>query len=507
LILPLKIVPHQILVRILLVLLLGASIYRAATLAISMDEAYTYLSFVAPPLKQILTTYSPNHNVLYSLLAKASVHAFGVSELSLRVPALVGGLLSLIAIVAMSRILLRSELTILLSVCLIALNPMIFDYMSEARGYSLALAFYLLGLLRAVPALLGNADHYRSRLACAGALLGLSVAAHLSFGIPVIALDLIFTAVCLRFSFSRAGAFLAWLLLPQIGVAAAITIGPLIHAQRQEFVGGYTSAFQTLNNFAISCLLHDWDGNGVWTYQVNTWVSGWFYTVFRCIFLLVIGAAVFVIGRAVLSAALGVQRNTRSSHQNSLDPRSLWLLVCAGTLLFSILIVIAAHALGDAPYPFARFVLYWWPLWVFTTCMLIERFRPGAWPLRSLSALLVVFCVLMAMQSGLQLDLDHFGWLRYSAGTKQIADFIRRKNVADGGPEVTISTSGSLYACLDFYRSMYSMSMWRLRVRSDAPDGDFIVMDAFDRPKGIPPEYDLIWQDPLSKAVIAARRD
>lgn len=488
---------YRLFAGILLTFLLIAAIYRASTFAISMDEAYTYLSFVAPPVKQVLTTYSPNHNVLYSLLAKASTTVLGVSEFSLRAPALAGGILTLVAVISLSEVMFARAEVRLLFLLLVALNPMILDYMSEARGYSLALACYLLGLLRVAPVLTGDAKDYRLRLAGAGALLGLSVAAHLSFAIPVAAFDLIFAGVSLC-SLPRLTRALLWLVFAQTGVAAAITAGPLLHAERAAFAGGFSSILLTLDNFSISCLLHDWDGNGLWTYQVNTFVSNYFYPLFRWVFVLLVGIA-------VLFAGTRWKREGKVNLRSSGDAGFLWLLISAGTLLFSFMALVALHVFTDAPYPFARFVLYWWPLWAAIACLIIERSPKSTGPMRSLPAALVAFCLLMIVQSTLQFDLDHFGWLRYSAGTKQIAEFIRRSSEKKSGKEVTIVTSGSLFACLDYYRSIYSIKNWKLvtAAAGASPTGDYIVMDVFDRPRGAPAGYDFIWQDRLSRAVVA----
>ena len=43
-------------------------VWRAATLAITTDEAFTANSFVAPPWLQILTIYDANHHALHSYL-------------------------------------------------------------------------------------------------------------------------------------------------------------------------------------------------------------------------------------------------------------------------------------------------------------------------------------------------------------------------------------------------------------------------------------------------------
>jgi hypothetical protein len=478
---------------LLLAFLFLASVYRARYLSISMDEAYTYLSFVAPPLSRVLTTYSPNHHVLYSLLAKASVQALGASEFSLRIPALLGSLLCLAAIRQMSRALFGTGWMTLLSICLVALNPLIFDYMSQARGYGLALGFYLFGVLFAVQALLLTPIHKGLRLGAAGFALGLSLAANIAFGIPVVALNLLILVADARSARGASGKAAArWitaarLVVPEIAVFGVIAAAPLIHADRRAFVGGFTSVFQTLDNFAVSCVLHDWDGNGLWTNQVNFWTSGWLFPAFRIAVLLVLGAVVFLF-------ALRRWRRT---------PDDLWLFVFGGSLVSTVIMLIVAHLAAGAPYPFARIVMYCWPLLAFTICLLIEKFRRGKMPGRIFSALLLVFCLIMTAQSAVQFDLDHFGWLQYSAGTKQVADFIRRRE-PKAGKQLKISTRPSLYACLDFYRAVYSMPQWRLSVLSNStPANDYIVMDVFDAPRGAPPGYRRIWLDPLSKAIIA----
>ena len=64
------------------------SVYRAATQSITVDEAHTYLAYVKPPLRTVLSTYEANHHVLHSLLCKAATGILGASDFSLRIPAL-----------------------------------------------------------------------------------------------------------------------------------------------------------------------------------------------------------------------------------------------------------------------------------------------------------------------------------------------------------------------------------------------------------------------------------
>jgi hypothetical protein len=481
----------------LLSILFVASVYRAWSLSISMDEAHTYLSFVAPPLTQILTTYSPNHHVLFSLLAKASIQTFGVSELSLRLPALLGCLLFFSATWGIGRVLFEDRSTMLLSLCLVTLNPLTFDYMSQARGYSLALGFYLFGVLSLIRfPLTESSNRKSSRLVLAGLPLGLAVAANLAFGIPVLALNLLFgAALAGRLSALKA---MSWLFCSESIAFCAIAGSPLLHADRGEFIGGFASVFDTLSNFSIACLIHDWDGNGVWTKPINVWTSYFLYPAFRIVVLIVLGTVT-----CLLAGYLWRRLKPRPPNGFKVASNDYWLFFFGGSLILSVAMLIVAHSAADAPYPFARMVIYCWPLLVFTMCLLIERFHTGKMVLRLFSTLLLLFSLIIVIQSGLQFDMDHFGWLEYSAGTKQAARIIRDRE-ADSPREVSISTSWSLYACLNYYESVYSMKRWRLKVRSAStqPD-DYLVIDVFEARNGVPPGYRQVWRDPLSGAVLA----
>lgn len=57
-----------------------------------LDEIATLLSFVRPPLAEIVSSYeSPNNHVLYSIISHISITIFGESSWALRIPAIVFG--------------------------------------------------------------------------------------------------------------------------------------------------------------------------------------------------------------------------------------------------------------------------------------------------------------------------------------------------------------------------------------------------------------------------------
>jgi len=159
---------------------LAFHVWRAANTSITADEAFTANSFVAPPWLTILTTYDANHHVLHSLLCKISVGVFGWSEFALRLPALLGTALFFWCLLRLVRNMVGDS-PLLPAVCMfIVWWPEMSEYLSIARGYSLAL-----GLFTAAIALVQT-----ERWRLVSLLLGLSIAANLVFAIPAVALGL-----------------------------------------------------------------------------------------------------------------------------------------------------------------------------------------------------------------------------------------------------------------------------------------------------------------------------
>jgi hypothetical protein len=109
-------------------------VHRAAVQSITVDEANTFLFWVAPDTPAYLTPHSNNH-VLNSMLMRLSVALFGLSDLTVRLPALLGGAIYLFAVYRFCTLLRGGlALTWSLFVCFV-FNPFVLDYLVAARGY------------------------------------------------------------------------------------------------------------------------------------------------------------------------------------------------------------------------------------------------------------------------------------------------------------------------------------------------------------------------------------
>ncbi len=168
--------------------LLGAififAVYRAVTQSLTIDESTTFNLYVkdAPAALFSLPVYRANHHVLHSIGAWLSVSAFGFSEWSLRLPALLGGLLFLFASYRVLRQMAVSGWRLPLACAALWLNPIVLDHLVKARGYGMALAFSTLalqGLLRWRP----SGERANRELCLVSVWLGLAAASNLVFAV------------------------------------------------------------------------------------------------------------------------------------------------------------------------------------------------------------------------------------------------------------------------------------------------------------------------------------
>ncbi len=134
-------------------LALGMLVFLAAIIRLALinypvryDEAYTFIKFSSRPIRYILTDYSaPNNHIFHSLLVSFFYQLFGMHLWALRLPALLSGILSVVAAFLAGKKLYGNTAGILAAAG-IALSPMMIDFSVNARGYSLVCLFSLLGL-------------------------------------------------------------------------------------------------------------------------------------------------------------------------------------------------------------------------------------------------------------------------------------------------------------------------------------------------------------------------
>ena len=235
-------------------------IHRALVQSITLDEANTFLYWVYPDHPTHWQAHSNNH-VLNSILMRLSIWLFGLSHLTMRAPAILGGILYIVSICCLCRLLTDKPIPcVALFVCFVY-NPFVMDYLVAARGYGLAIGFFALSLYLLTSLL----DQIRTGNKLNLLRLGMAISASTSLS---------FTA---NFSWGYANGFLLtaawiWILFGQrhLGVKAALRLtlmlsipaalillvfagSTLTTFNRDQLFWGTTSLLKTWEEIRLAC--------------------------------------------------------------------------------------------------------------------------------------------------------------------------------------------------------------------------------------------------------------
>jgi len=234
---------------------LGLAIVRACTQSLTVDETDTYFWFVAKSVEFLWTPF-PNNHILNSVLMWVSTHLFGLSSFTLRLPALLGAALYITICYFLCRnITDRFGLQVSVFICLIY-NPFVLDFMSAARGYSLANAFLLAAIAIPFWHLRAARPSLPKSCALASLALSLSFAANFSFAFVDFAVCLAITtwAVQQR-SEDSIGHILGFCILPGLLFAFLFCGYPIAHWPRSELWYGAHS-LREMKGSLVEASLH-----------------------------------------------------------------------------------------------------------------------------------------------------------------------------------------------------------------------------------------------------------
>ena len=133
------------------IILFGA-FYRYAYLWRPMghDETYTFMAFASRGLRISITDYHlPNNHVFHTILVNLAYQLFGDSPAVIRFPAFLAGILIIPATYSIGRLFYNSKVG-LVGASIVASLPVLIDYSTTARGYTLITLFALLIIYLAV---------------------------------------------------------------------------------------------------------------------------------------------------------------------------------------------------------------------------------------------------------------------------------------------------------------------------------------------------------------------
>jgi hypothetical protein len=431
-------------------------IYRGLTQSVTMDEAYAYHLFLNQKAAVLFDRYDAAYHVLHTWAGWLAVHKFGKSEAILRLPSMLAGLFYLAGIAVLCRRITRNGWRFLAGVVLLSAHPLVADYLSAARGYGAALAFFVW----AFDALLSH------RPVRAGVFLALSVACNLTFLVPAASAGAVYLA-----HQARAGdAFLPLLkrlTLPFLAIAVPILAVPLSRARSSNFYYGASELTTSVNTLVESSLAR------------NAAVPPHWVGIATRIALPLLGAAIILAGVMALKRC-------------AFPP-----VLAAGTLTVSSLVLVGGHILLGVPYPWTRTGLY--VIWLFlASCLTLWEWSGH----RSFSLAFGAVSVLLAIAFVTQFDTRYYYDFRDDA---PVSAMMRRVREIDPGRPACIGGSWRFEPAINYYRLRYKLTWIEEMKRTEEPQSGcrFFILASNNREYVDRLGLRRLWSDPLSGTILA----
>jgi hypothetical protein len=466
----------------LLSVLFSFTIYKAWTQSITLDEAYTYKTWVAAPFSSFYTVSGYNNHPLNTLLCRLAVGALGPSELALRLPSVLLGLLYLLAVYRIAVLLFGKTYWMVLTVALNCANPLVLDHFATARGYGMGLAFWVLGfyfVLRCISEPAGA-----GRWVVAGAAFGLAAASYMTEVFAVAAVIVVLTAL-----YGRRALILG---ASAFAVAAPILYGPLRLA-RPAGIDGETSyrmawktflgAFVNYRPSVLAKYRFGWHVLDRWPYGILLGFLG----------LLLISTVVLAIRWA---------RATSLAKLDETDRRFLVLapVVLAVFTLLRIEPVILHHVFFAE-----RRLLFTAPL-LLLAAPLFAFWMRRQWARAGLVAgrMVAFFLSLLALHFASMFTLDSFWGWDYDAGSKAIAGVLRERKPASPRQPVRVGASWFFDSSLNYYRAVYGMD-WIAPVTRASPGCfyDYYAVEESELPGLSRFAPRVLYRSPVARTVLA----
>jgi len=490
--------PHSVLGMAMIAAVFAVNVYRAAHQSITADEAFTWDLYITNPLNWIFVVYDANNHVLHTLLCRLSVQLLGLSELTMRLPSLAGGLLYLAFVYKLCRLLFVNFWTFLLAMAALTLNPFLMDYLSAARGYGMALGFLTAALYLVLRFFDDGPEAANpNRATVAAVLLGLAISANLVFLFPAIAVAITITPLRIIGAPARAWSrILLWAIgrfwLPLAAPAVLFLAMPLAHAKKDAFYYGGNSLLETTLSVVQQSFFHP---DNAWRADTTPAI------IIRSIDVIgrwVVPAILALVFAALIPVGLRWWR-ARDFHALSVLDRAY--VVIALVLAISLGLLMAAHSFVGMAYPLDRTAIYLVAMFTLA-CMLLIAYGRNT-PIRLLASVPAILALAMFLRG---FTTSYYYVWRYDAGTKRIFHLLEGHPRFNPGKPMRVGADWRFDPSLNFYRQMYHAD-WLAKVLRDPPPEaggfDYYVLLPEDEESTRKLGLRVIYRDPISDQQVA----
>jgi hypothetical protein len=526
--------PWHLAAVVLIAALFLTNVYRAGTQSISHDEGVIYEWLLADSWSHVLTHQHGNHHVVSDLLSKLTISLFGLSEISLRIPALLGGLLYFYAVFRISALLFGGGILSLLSVALLCLNPFVLDYLVCARGYGLALGFFFYALYQLARHLADSDDGGRRLLTRAGVALGLSIGSNPIMVFPGAGLVLSLLALLVGAGLIRqpvteapvkgkprnsrkekrrqsrhqpsAGSpvwsteqALLRFVLPAVAVGGVLSMLPSRLIELEVGYLGPHSLRAILEALVRFSIFHSPAGSAGLAAWLPEKTTVWIVTN-----LVVPAGLVGLLAVAIRIAAAWAGKRSF----DGLPLISRFLLLLAGMMPVTVALIVLSRYGFQAPYPEMRTAMYWIPLLSLAFLSALRWCGEGGGIRRMCFAPVAAILVVCVLQYVTQFNTRYFAEWSYCAAGKDMMRIVRAEHERKPGTAVRVGATWQLEPMINFYRVAWGLD-WMAPVYRQSPDGpfDYYLLAFGDTSLVERLHLKVLLRDRLSGTVLAKRAD
>ena len=488
----------------------GLTVYRASTQAIAHDEALAWESYIDGGIYHLLA-FDTNNHVLFTAPAKLCTKLFGLREITLRIPSVFGAFAYLVLIYVLARKLFDDGILLPISVAVLALNPLVLDFMPAARGYILGLACVvaaMYSMVRTVDLAPFTQDdkHWRSCCALISVFLALSVVANLSNVFAAAGLTLSFLAAVLFQSAIPANrqdlkSLTRYLVMPGITVGLFIMWPYLIQLRPAQFNISLSRGSDALRDAFASSFLYKWTDDvyssilGAVPPVPGSWQSKTLELGF-C-FLLPLLFCFLLVGLLLVYHPRDATREISRTYCR----------IFSGAPVACVLLTIILHALLRVNYPYSRYCLYLIPLGTIGV-LCVARLVAQRVPNRALQAVGLMVAAAVITDYLFSLNTQYFRYNAYDVISRDLYQTISNDARSQGLETVRVGGTWWYEPELNFYRQRYNarwMAPYDVRDRSyfwQAPnslppaDYDYFVFTPASDPLLTGPNVRMIYHNP-----------
>lgn len=435
----------------LILLVLGSLLFcytaaKAYLLSITWDEAFSYTEYVrrgvAYPKK--FESMSANNHLLLTWLDIQLVKLFGVSELILRLPALMAHLLFLIYSAKLLAH-FQNKWLIISSFLIINLNPYLLDFFSLARGYGLSIGLMMASIyyLYAFQRELKNKFAIYSLLYAAFSVLANYVLLNYFLGLFAV-IFILNMLKAINWENSRIDRTIFW---KNIRIPGGIFLLLLLFVLPITF------------QLRAAGALYFGAENGFWEDTFHTIVDRWFYELdYNYWFQRLAKAFILctLIG-AIILVSIRFEKKQFNSHNS-------FLVSILGICLFCVISTIAQHFLLHTLYLIDRTALFFTVLFPIVLVFFINEFIKEK-PLAAFISYFAAVCVTVHMI--LAFNLTYVLEWKWDANTKEmLSDLDELKQIPVEKGNISMNIPLLFESGINFYRGMNRLTWLNTVARS-----------------------------------------